>query len=225
MPADGARTGTDGAGRRADGASAGGNGAAAAKRPPGRPRKEIDMTALADGAARLFAEGGYEAVSIEAVAEELSVSRATLYRTVPTKEDLLGILFERSTRQLDRAATALVAEGREPADELAALIRLHVVAAIETRQYMTVFFGGAGLPPEVYARWRKFSRKYEKLWAGVVGRAMKAGVLAPGDPKLTTRLLLGMVIWVSRWYRPAEKYTADQISEAAMALIAPHSPR
>lgn len=183
------------------------------------------MTALADGAARLFAEGGYEAVSIEAVAEELSVSRATLYRTVPTKEDLLGILFERSTRELDRAATALVAEGREPADELVSLVRLHVVAAIETRQYMTVFFGGAGLPPEVYARWRKFRRRYEKLWTGVVSRAMKAGVLAPGDPKLTTRLLLGMVIWVSRWYRPTEKYTADQISDAVMALIAQHSPR
>jgi len=55
--------------------------------------------------------------------------------------------------------------------------------------------------------------------------SMKAGVLAPGDPKLTTRQLLGMVIWVSRWYRPAEKYTADQISEAVMALIAPRSPR
>jgi len=151
MPADGARTGTNGAGRRANGASVGGNGAAAAKRRPGRPRKEIDMTAVAEGAARLFADGGYEAVSIEAVAEELSVARATLYRTVPTKDDLMGLLLERSTRQLDRGATALVAEGREPADELASLVRLHVVAAIETRQYMAVLFGGAGLPPEVYA--------------------------------------------------------------------------
>ena len=58
MPADGARTGTNGAGRRANGASVGGNGAAAAKRRPGRPRKEIDMTAVAEGAARLFADGG-----------------------------------------------------------------------------------------------------------------------------------------------------------------------
>ncbi|MEV6985393.1 TetR/AcrR family transcriptional regulator [Sphaerisporangium sp. NPDC051017] len=196
-----------------------------AKRPPGRPRKEIDLSAVAEGVARLFAHGGYEAVSIEAVAEELSVSRATLYRTVPTKDHLLGILFERSTGHLDRAATALVAEGREPADELVSLVRLHVLAAIETRQYMAVLFGGAGLAPDVYARWRKFRRKYERLWVGVVRRAMKAGVLGPGDPVLTTRLLLGMVIWVSRWYRPSEKYTAEQISEAVMALIGQHSPR
>ena len=48
--------------------------------------------AVADAVAELCAEGGYEAVSIVDTAEKLSVSRATLYRTVPTKEDLLGIL-------------------------------------------------------------------------------------------------------------------------------------
>lgn len=198
--------------------------ATAGSRPPGRPRKEIDPAAVAEAAGRLFSSGGYEAVSIEAVAEQLSVSRATLYRTVPTKEDLLAILFERSTQRLDEAAKALVGEGREPADELAALVRLHVAAAIETRRYMAVFFGGAGLPSDVYQRWQQFSHEYEQLWTDVVRRAMDADVLAPGDPVLTTRLVLGMVIWVSRWYRPSEPYSEDQISAAALALIARHTP-
>ncbi|WP_181780885.1 TetR/AcrR family transcriptional regulator [Pseudonocardia pini] len=197
--------------------------AVAGTRPPGRPRKEIDPAAVAEAAGRLFSSGGYEAVSIEAVAEQLSVSRATLYRTVPTKEHLLAILFERSTQRLDEQATALVAEGREPAAELEGLVRLHVVAAIETRRYMAVFFGGAGLPGDVYERWQRFSHDFEMLWRGVVERAMAAGVLAAGDPVLTTRLVLGAVIWVSRWYRPGEDYSAEQIADAALELIA-HRP-
>jgi AcrR family transcriptional regulator len=189
-------------------------------RRPGRPRKEIDMQAVADGAARLFAEGGYDAVSIEAVAEKLSVSRATLYRTVPTKDDLMGILLERTTQELHRSAKALVAEHRNSADELPALVRLHVAAAIESRDHMAaVFFGASGLPAEVHARWRKFRRAYEKLWVDVVNRAMDSGVLPRRDPVLTTRLLLGMVIWVSRWYQPREQYNADQIAEAVVALV------
>ena len=36
---------------------------------------------------------------------------------------------------------------------------------------------------------------------------------------------MALCAWLRPWYRPAEKYTADQISEAVMALIAPHSPR
>lgn len=193
-------------------------------RRPGRPRKEIDMRAVAAGAASLFAEGGYDAVSIEAVAEKLSVSRATLYRSVPTKEDLLGILFERATDELQQSAEALVAQHQPPADELPAMVRLHVAAAIDTRDYMAVFFGGAGLSPDVLARWRKFSRAYEKLWLGVVNRAMEGGVLLRSDPVLTTRLILGMVIWVSRWYRPGEKYRTDQITDAVMALVRHDTP-
>lgn len=62
-------------------------------RPRGSPRLDIDKDAVADAVAELFAEGGYAAVAIADTAAKLSVSRSTLYRTVPTKEDLLGILF------------------------------------------------------------------------------------------------------------------------------------
>ncbi|MFF2847671.1 TetR/AcrR family transcriptional regulator [Streptomyces sp. NPDC058001] len=188
-------------------------------RPRGRPKKNIDPDAVADAAAALFAEGGHEAVSIEAVAERLSVSRATLYRTVPTKEDLLGILFERSTSELYDAAREVVKGQFDAGEALDALIRAHVDAAIRMRGYLAVFFGGAGLPPEVYARWHRWSRDYEKVWLKVVRQAMKTGVIEPGDPKLTTRLMLGMVIWVSRWYRPTERLTSEQIAEAAIRLV------
>lgn len=200
-----------------------GNGRAATvtspSRPRGRPRKEIDLDAVADAAAALFAEGGFDAVSIEAVAEKLSVSRATLYRTVPTKEELLGILFERSTSELYETAQRVVAAASDPAEALSGLIRVHVEAAIRMRRYMAVFFGGAGLPPDVFAGWQRWSRNYEKLWVKVVRRAMDAGFLDAGDPKVATRLMLGMVIWVSRWYRPSERLTADEIADMAIQLI------
>ncbi|MGQ4600632.1 TetR/AcrR family transcriptional regulator [Nocardia sp. R16R-3T] len=185
----------------------------------GRPRKQIDLSAVADAAALLFNEEGYDAVSIEAVAEELSVSRATLYRAVSTKEGLLGLLFERSTDDLYRTASDVLSSTKDPSEALFGLIRVQVHAAIRMRSYLSVFFGGAGLPPDAYARWRKWSRKYEAVWAKAVRQAMDAGVLEPGDPKVTTRLLLGMVIWVSRWYNPALDTTPDQIADEAIRLI------
>lgn len=67
-------------------------------RTRGRPRFEIDRDAVADAVAGLFRERGYETVSIVGTAQRLAVSRATPYRTVPTKEDLLGILLDRDRR-------------------------------------------------------------------------------------------------------------------------------
>lgn len=196
----------------------------AGKRSPGRPRIEIDLAAVADSAAELFSEGGFEAVSVEAVAEKLAISRATLYRTIPTKNHLLEVLFRRCTERVDRAAGEIVNKGLEPADELAAMIQLHVRTAIETRRYLVVFFSGAGLPAQARHLWREFIRRYEQLWVGVVTRSMAAGVLPKGDPVLTTRLLLGMLVWVSRWYRSDEPYTVEDISEAVLGLVTAGNP-
>ncbi len=188
-------------------------------RPRGRPRLAIDNDAVADAVAELLHDGGYDALSIPDVADKLSISRATLYRTVPTKADLLGILFERSTRNLIARARAVVAKTPDSADQLTGLIRLHVDAAVEMRRYMAVFFGGGDLPPEVYARWHSWSRRYENIWVKVVAANMDDGNLDQGDPVVAARLILGMLIWVSRWYRPSEKVTPDEVADVAIHLL------
>jgi AcrR family transcriptional regulator len=188
-------------------------------RPRGRPRLTIDREAVAEAVADLLHEGGYEAVGIPEVAEKLSVSRATLYRTVPTKVDLMGILFERSTRDLTKQAREAIAATPDSAEQLTRLIRLQAEGAVLMRRYMAVFFGGGDLPPEVFARWHTWSRRYENMWVKVVAACMHDGYLEEGDPVVTTRLILGMLIWVSRWYRPAEKVTPEEIADAAIHLV------
>ncbi len=87
------------------------------------------------------------------------------------------------------------------------------------RRYMPVFFGGAGLPPDVFARWHKWSREFERIWVTAVTRAMEAQVLGEDDPLVTARLLLGMCLWVSRWYRPADKLDTAKIAKAAIRVL------
>lgn len=169
--------------------------------------------------AELLAAGGYEAVGVPEVAERLEISRATMYRVVPTKSDLLGILFEVRTRQLSEDSEAAVSAVTDSTEQLAALIRLQAEAAVNMRRYMPVFFGGGDLPPEVFARWHSWSKRYEDLWVDVVTANIEDGNLKEGDPQTTARLILGAMIWVSRWYRPVEKLTAEEIAETAVNLL------
>ena len=188
-------------------------------RPRGRPRLTIDRDAVAEAVAELFREGGYEAVTIPSVAEKLSVSRATLYRTVSAKRDLLGILYEFRFGDITERARAVVADTDDPAEQLTRLIRLQADAAVQMRRYLPVFFGGGELPPDVFAQWHTWSRRFEKIWADVVTANMREGNLETGDPVVTTRLILGMLIWVSRWYRPSDDVTPDEIADAALRLV------
>lgn len=192
-------------------------------RPRGRPRTEIDQDAVADAVAALFMEGGMEAVSIVSAARKLEVSRATLYRAVPTKEHLLGILFERSTRELTELASEAMEADLPVAERLRRMIELQIDAAVRMRHYLSVFFGGPDLPADVVDRWHLWSRQYEEMWTQCVEEAMDAGVLARSNVVSTTRLILGMCIWVSRWYRPGEGIEPAFIAESAIALLFPHN--
>ncbi len=54
----------------------------------GRPRSEKARTAILAAAEDLLLNGGLEAVSMDAIAERASVSKATIYRWWPAKETL-----------------------------------------------------------------------------------------------------------------------------------------
>lgn len=192
-----------------------------APRKRGRPPRAIETDAVIGAVERLFADGGIEAVTIERTAAELGVSRATLYRTVPTKAHLLGIHFERMRQELDRGAReAIAAPGATDRERLIGLMRVQIEAAVRMRDYFFIYFDGTQLPEGVYKQWRRWADDYEKVWIDAVDAAMRSDELPPGDPLLTTRLILGMTIWVANWFRPKEGFTPAEIQDRALELLA-----
>ncbi len=58
-------------------------------RPPGRPRSRDADREIVAATLRLLCSDGYDRTSIEAVAAEAHVTRATVYRRYPTKADMV----------------------------------------------------------------------------------------------------------------------------------------
>ena len=65
-------------------------------------KKARTRRAIADAAARLFAEQGYEQVAVSDVAREADVSEQTVYNYFPTKEQLVIDLHSYFQEELDR---------------------------------------------------------------------------------------------------------------------------
>ncbi len=191
------------------------------RRPRGRPRLVIDHDELLDVVERLFADGSLESVTVERTAEELGVSRATLYRSFPTKERLLGALLARMTDDVrDRSIQAVADDGRSATQRLRTLMHVHFQAAIDMREYLWVFFDGqAVLVPEDYALWRRFAQDFERTWATTLAAAASEREVAIGDTEMAAKLVVGMIIWVSRWYRPEMGINAEQLTHQAVQLL------
>ncbi len=74
------------------------------RRRPGRPREDDKHRAILAAGLRLFAEGGLERASIDQIARQAGVTRATIYRRWSSREalvaDALGELRARAENEL-----------------------------------------------------------------------------------------------------------------------------
>jgi AcrR family transcriptional regulator len=86
---------------------------------PGRP---TSRDAILAAARQAVAERGPDKLTMSAVANAAGVSRPTLYRWFPTKDDLLAAIAAYEEEQFDRGVQALVSAHRSPARQLDAFL-------------------------------------------------------------------------------------------------------
>ena len=106
-----------------------------AARAPKRERGKQRVAALLDAGAALFAERGYEATTMTAIAERAGAAIGSLYQFFPSKEALAEALFDRFA---ERAAASFArveerAPGSSPA-ELADLMIGHKLGLRSDRE-------------------------------------------------------------------------------------------
>lgn len=112
----------------------------AVRRGPGRPREQrVDRVVLA-AVLELVTEQGMDAVTMDAVAARAGVSKPTIYRRWPTKQDLIVAAAETRVGPLD------IPDAGDFRSELRALLesRLRVYRAAGTDRLLAELIGTAG---------------------------------------------------------------------------------
>ncbi|MFE3794747.1 TetR family transcriptional regulator [Nocardia tengchongensis] len=155
-------------------------------------KKQRTHAAISDAALRLFLTNGFDAVSVVQIAAAAEVSKRTLFKYFPTKEDLV---VNRFADHVDDAARVVRdrARGQAPLTALRAAFR----AGLDNREPST----GLCDAPEVLACYRLVlntptltARLAQFLTSGEVALAEALG--PPGD--LDARLAASAIIAVQR---------------------------
>ncbi len=147
------------------------------RRPPGRPRSAGADAAIVEAALRLLASEGYTGMTVDAVAAEAGVGKATIYLRYRGKEDLATAALA----HLRETGEAPVSD--DPRADLVGLMRLMRVNA-ERHSVMTLV--GTCLTeeqrtPELLRLFRERSLVPRRRAVGaILERARDAGLLDPG---------------------------------------------
>lgn len=190
-------------------------------RPRGRPRLENNeqferrREEIVDIAAKVFAERGFHATTVDNLVDATGLQRGGLYHYMDSKEDLLIRIHERFIEPL-LAEAAKVADASDPPE--VALRKLGHVLIQDIAGYLpqvTVFLHEWRII-EHDERWRsirKSRKKFEQLISDVLQRGVEQGVFAVEDVRLTTLAFLGMFNYSYQWYQPGGRVSADQIAD------------
>jgi AcrR family transcriptional regulator len=127
---------------------------------------------IAEVAARLFLERGYDIVTVAEVAREAGVSSVTVFKHFPRKEDLFLDRADDAVRVL-RSAVLDRAPGVDvPASLRAAMVRLfddrHPLSGVNDRS--VPFFRTVAASPALTARAREIAADLEQILAGELER-------------------------------------------------------
>ena len=170
-------------------------------------------------AAQIICEKGYDATSMNDIAEAVGITKAGIYHHIPGKKDLL---FRIMTFGLDALDKEVIIPARAIADaenRLRAIIANHVrlITSNSTTRgnnpVTIVVDEIAGLTPANRRKIDQRRRAYVDLVRDTLTRLKEEGKLRDVDVTAAAFSLLGMILWLSRWYHPQGRLTPEQIAE------------
>jgi AcrR family transcriptional regulator len=165
-------------------------------------------------AARAFRRRGFAATGMREIAAEADLSTANLYHYFRGKHELLYFCQAASLERLVAALHAAQRSRRPAADRLRAVVAAHVRCVLGEMEGATAHLEVDDLPPDLRQRIVAGRDRYERGVRGLVASGIAAGDLAPCDPELVTRAILGAVNWTARWYRPDGERSPQEVGDA-----------
>src|SRR5690606_4590478 len=137
-----------------------------------RDRAKADRrAALLTAAARLFAQRGFERVSLEELGAAVGVSAPAIYRHFPGKQAVLAAILVDASEGLLDGGRAVVSSGADPLAVLRELVAFHLDFAVARPDVIRVQDRDLdSLADEDRHRVRMLQRRYVELWVDVLGR-------------------------------------------------------
>ncbi|MDR5826279.1 TetR/AcrR family transcriptional regulator [Caballeronia sp. LP006] len=186
------------------------------------PQRQV---AILDAAAEAFSQLGYEATSIDYVADQIKATKGSVYYYYRSKTDLFAAVHRRAMEMNLEIISPIANDHEAKADERLRLMAMeHTHLMMEYTSYQRVTVQGVELHitgSTTAAQRAELTRiidmrdEYESLFRLVIEEGISQGVFKPANAKLIVKPLLGALNWTTLWYRPRPKETEEDRTKMA----------
>lgn len=169
-------------------------------------------------AARIICEKGYDGTSMSDIADAVGITKAGVYHHIAGKRELLFAIMSYGMDSLENAVITPAGSIADPEERLRAIIVNHarLITTHSTPQgnFITIVVDElAGLTPDHRQEITRRKRAYIDLVRETLKELSREGKLREVDPTVGAFSLLGMILWLSRWYDPNGRLSSEQVAD------------
>lgn len=157
---------------------------------------------------------GYEATSMNDIADAVGLTKAGIYHYIRGKEELLFAIMGYAMDMVDEDVMSPAREISDPEERLYTIIERHAKRILEVGGAVTVILEEMyALTPAHRRIIRSRKRAYFELVRDTLEKLAADGKLRDINPSIATFCLFGIILWISRWYRRDGKQTHEETLE------------
>jgi AcrR family transcriptional regulator len=171
-------------------------------------KEEILLTATA-----LFAEHGFHAVGMRAIADAVGIRSSSLYHYYQSKMDLLEAIARNATGTFVSAHLSQLEEPGSRPQRMHAVVYAHITYFWQHRLQVVVGLRELKeLEPKRRKELNKLRLSYQHALTAVIEEGARAGDFKVEDPALATYAVLNMVNGVNDWFQPGGRLTLEDVA-------------
>ena len=183
-------------------------------------RGEETRDAIHEAALDLFAELGYHATSMRAIAAAAEVQPAAIYHWYPSKEAILVQLQDDFMVDLTAEIETGMARQDTPALKLAAAVREHVVFhGIHRRAAFVTDSEIRALGDERRVALISKRDAYQATFADLIRDGIRDGSFTIPDARVAAYAILLQCTGVALWFNPAGQLSLERVAELHVELV------
>lgn len=177
---------------------------------------QLKKDAVLAEAAALFNQKGYHATSLNEVAERLKFTKTAIYYYVKNKNDLLYHTYVQSLNEIDQATKDAEENGANGLEKICQYVQSKAFVHPQASALLNEI--DAIENPKRREELRKRLRGANKRIANWITEGVADGSIAPCDPDLAGRFVMGAFNWMPRWIGSYEK-PIEEVTDYFVSLI------
>ncbi|MDA8019656.1 MAG: TetR/AcrR family transcriptional regulator [Thermoanaerobaculia bacterium] len=163
-------------------------------------------------AAKMIYEKGFDATSMNEIAEAVQLTKPGLYYYVKGKKELLFSIMSFAMDLLDAEVVAVAKEQSDALERLRAIVRCHAWLLTQATGAIAILIDETrGLSDEQRVRITERKRAYIDFIRETLDRLRAEGRMRPVDTTTATFSLLGQIMWLARWFQEAGRMSREQV--------------